>query len=260
SMIKKSAIALALKKPSPQIIPMSLPKCAKNDFYSVFVEINELKYKLLCKKITSNGIEGWFWIDENDGVDYCILMSTLDKYQFSLKIEHYYKGWVHEYNSPLLFIVQNILQKHRFLYSKDKVQQAIFNNKKLVGADRIKVLEHILEQTKANRNYVTSPLTIGMQLYSDRLIFHPERDTMKNHLKLVFDSLVASEDLIHAEGSYKLAPNALITISEYERDEQKHIDSQNNARKTRGLTKAIIALGLANLAFQVIKWYLEKQT
>ncbi|MEZ8701412.1 hypothetical protein AB6D74_06050 [Vibrio cyclitrophicus] len=258
-MIKKLAINLALRKPSPQIIPMSLPKCEENDFYSVFVEIEDLKYKLLCKNITSKGIEGWLWINESDGVDYCMLIDTLDEYQFALKIEHYYKGWVYEYNSPFLFILQNFLQKHRLLYNTDKVQQSIFNNKKLVGADRIEVLEHILEQTKANSNYRTSPLTIGMQLYSKRLIFHPELNTMENHLKLVFDSLVTSKDLTYIDGNYKLAPNALITISEYERDEQKHIDSQNNARKTRGLTKAIIALGLANLAFQVIKWFIEKQ-
>lgn len=259
-MIKKIAINLALRRPSPPRIPMSLPKCEQNDFYSVFVEIPQLKYKLLCKKITSQGIEGYLWVDESDGVDYCLLLNDLKDHKISLKIEHYYKGWVHEYNSPFLFIIQSLLQKHRFLYSKDKMQQAIFNNKKLVSADRIEVLEYILEQAKSNRNYVTSPLTIGIQLYSKRLIFHPDLETMTNHLKLVFESLVSSEDLIKTDGNYKLAPKALITISEYERDEQKHLDSQNNARKTRTLTKAIVTLGLVNLAFQVVKWYLEVQT
>ncbi|EJB5293961.1 hypothetical protein G6329_17350 [Vibrio cholerae] len=259
-MIKKIAINFALRRPSPTIIPMSLPKCEQNDFYSVFVEIPQLKYKLLCKKITSQAIEGWLWVDESDGVDYCLLLSALKDHKTSLKIEHYYKGWVHEYSSPFLFIIQSLLQKHRFLYSKDKMQQAIFNNKKLVSADRIEVLEYILEQTKSNRNYITSPLTIGMQLYSKRLIFHPDLEVMTSHLKLVFESLVSSEDLIKTDGNYKLAPKALITISEHEREEQKHLDSQNNARKTRTLTKAIVALGLANLAFQVVKWYLEAQT
>ena len=57
--------------------------------------------------------------------------------------------------------------------------------------------------------------------------------------------------------SYKLSPQALNTISEYERDEQKHFDSQNSAKKTRNLTKAIIVLGLLNLGFQMFKWVYE---
>jgi len=49
------------------------------------------------------------------------------------------------------------------------------------------------------------------------------------------------------------------TISEYERDEQKHFDSLNSARKTRNLTKAIIFLGLVNLAFQIFRWVYDSK-
>lgn len=96
-----------------------------------------------------------------------------------------------------------------------------------------------------------------MELYSKRWLFHPDRESMKNHYKLIFESLVESGDLTKNDHAYKLSSKALNTISEYERDEQKHFDSQNSARKTRNLTKAIIVLGLLNLGFHIFKWAYE---
>ncbi len=42
-MFKYLAKKLALRKPSPNIIPMSLPRCGDNDFYSVYIEIPNMK-------------------------------------------------------------------------------------------------------------------------------------------------------------------------------------------------------------------------
>ncbi|MFT6138600.1 MAG: hypothetical protein ACJAUJ_001695 [Salibacteraceae bacterium] len=256
-MFRNFAKKLALIKPSPNIIPMSLPRCADNDFYSVHIEVPEHGIKLNCKSESENGLEGFLWVNDEDGAEACVLKSTLDKSKWTLKVEHYYKGWVLEYNSSFLFIIQNIFQKHRFLYSKDKLAQTIFNNKKLVRSERIKVLEYVLEQTSIKPDYRTGPLYLGMELYSKRWLFHPDRESMNNHYKLIFESLLHSGDLTKVDHSYKLSPQALNTISEYERDEQKHFDSQNSAKKTRNLTKAIIVLGLLNLGFQMLKWVYE---
>jgi hypothetical protein len=256
-MFRYLARKLALRKPSPDTIPMSLPRCADNDFYSVHIEIPEHRMKLICKSESKNGLEGFLWINDKDGAEVCVLKSTLKKYKWNLKIEHYYRGWVLEYNSAFLFCIQNIFQKHRFLYSKDKLAQTIFNNKKLVRTERIKVLEYVLEQTSIKPDYRTDPLYLGMELYSKRWLFHPDRESMNNHYKLIFESLVHSGDLTKVAHSYKLSPQALNTISDFERDEQKHFDSQNSAKKTRNLTKAIIVLGLLNLGFQIFKWMYE---
>jgi len=258
-MFRYFAKKLALRKPSPNRIPMSLPRCEENDFYSVYVEIPDQNMKLICKSESKNGMEGFLWINDTDGAEACVLRSILDNHKWTLKIEHYFKGWVLEYNSAFIFCLQNLLQKHRFLYNKDKLAQTIFNNKRLVRSERIKVLEYVLEQTTNDPNYRTDPLYLGMELYSKRWLLHPDKETMINHNKLIFESLVESGDLIKNDHRYKLSPKALNTISEYERDEQKHFDSQNSARKTRNLTKAIIVLGLLNFGFQVFRWVYESK-
>jgi hypothetical protein len=256
-MFRYFAKKLALRKPSPNRIPMSLPRCAENDFYSVHIEIPEQNMKLICKTEWPLGLEGFLWIDEKDGAEACVLKAVIDNNKWTLKIEHYYKGWVLKYNSSFLFCLQNLLQKHRFLYNKDKLAQTIFNKKKLLRSERIKVLEYVLEQTIKKPDYRTDPLYLGMELYSTRWLLYPDKDDMKNYYKLVFESLVVSGELIKQGLSYKLTPKALNTISDYERDEQKHFDSQDSARKTRKLTTAIIVLGLLNFGFQVFRWVYE---
>lgn len=245
---------VTLRKPSPSKISMGMPGCANNDFYSLFIEVPDLDFKMLCKKEQEKGYEGFLWINKKQGFDASILKSELKKHKYKLMIKHYYKGFIFEYNSPFLFVISTVFQKHRFIYSKDKLEQAIFNNKQLVRSDRIKLLEYILEKTNIKPDYITSPLSIGQEIYSRRWFYHPDRESLSNHYKLVFESLAESGDLIKKDYSYKLSPRSLITISEYERDEQKHLDSQNSARKTRDLTKVIIILGLGNLAFQIFKW------
>jgi len=187
---------IALKKPAPNRIPMSLPKCADNDFYSVHIEIPEHGMTLNCKAESENGLEGFLWINDNDGAEACVLKNVLDTSKWKLKIEHYYKGWVLEYSSAFLFCIQNSLQQHRFLYSKDRLAQTIFNNKKLLRSERIKVLEYVLEQTSLKSSYQTGPLQLGMDLYSKRWLFHPDRESMNNHYKLIFESLTESGNLI----------------------------------------------------------------
>jgi hypothetical protein len=53
---------------------------------------------------------------------------------------------------------------------------------------------------------------------------------------------------------YKLAPKALTTLAEHVKEEQRHLDTQNAAKKTRALTMAIVVIGLLNLGFQMGKF------
>lgn len=121
------------------------------------------------------------------------------------------------------------------------------------------MLEHFVNETKNDHRFQTSPLTLGTKIYSNRLIFHPERDSFKKHLQLVFDSLVESKDIEKKDGNYRLCARALITMSEYDWEVRKHLDSQNNAKRTHSLTLAIIFIGVANLMLQLAKWYLLEQ-
>ncbi len=260
-MLETLALKYALRKVAPRIIPMSLPKCAENDFYSITVEIPALDYKFICREdVDGKAYVGWLWQGDDDGgVDVCLFKSLLSEHSITLNIEHYYKGWVFEYKSASSFLLSSLFSKHRLFYNREQVAQQWFNRRSLEEPDRIKVLEHFVNETKNDHRFQTSPLTLGAKIYSNRLIFHPERDSFKKHLQLVFDSLVESKDIEKKDGNYRLCARALITMSEYDWEVRKHLDSQNNAKRTHSLTLAIIFIGVANLMLQLAKWYLLEQ-
>jgi len=253
-MFKKIALTWALRRPSPDTISLSMPKCADNDFYSTEIEVPSKSIQLLVKEQSVFGFSGFLWIERKNGVEACITKQTMTNEEWKLSIKHYYKGFEFDYESPFKFCFATVFQFHRFAYSKDKLAQALFNNKKLVRLDRIKVLEYFLERTSKDKDFVANPFYLGSELYTHRWFLHPDREQIRNHYRLVIDSLEETGDLERKDTLYKLAPKALDTISNYERDEQKHLDSQNNASKTRNLTKAIILLGMINIIFQIIKW------
>ena len=76
-MIKYLAIKIALRKPSPDRITMSLPGAADNDFYSLFLDVPDIGYNLLCKCENEHCFEGHLWINNADGSSASVLKENL---------------------------------------------------------------------------------------------------------------------------------------------------------------------------------------
>lgn len=251
---KLFVIKFALKKPAPKTIPLSLPRCAENDFYCVFLDFQELNIRFYCKVESETEYSGFMWESNGESIPVRVRKEVLKNNKYKLNVEHYYKGLIKEYHKPASFVLLSVIfQSHKWAYNKDKIEQSLFNNKKLVRTDRYKLLEYLLEKTNSNPDYKTDSLSLGMELHSKRWLLHPDRKAHDNHYKFIFESLVQSGDLVKERFSYKLSPKALTTMSEYERDEQKHLDSMHNAKRTHQLTGWIIFLGICNLLVQLFK-------
>ena len=114
-------------------------------------------------------------------------------------------------------------------------------------------LRLILERTLANRDYQTSAVAFMTELYSDRWVFHPDKDQHISYGRLLLDSLVESGDLKKVEVSYCLSPKALLTIASYEEEERKHRDSLRQQRALSWLTFALVTVGAIQLVLQWLK-------
>lgn len=255
--LKLIAIKLALQKPSPARIPLSLPKCSSNDFFTVHLERPDKDWNFFCEKVSDSELKGYVWTGNQDVKQKSLQKSEINIKGTIIKITHYYKGTILEYDSAISFFWARVTQRHKLIYRKENIAQIIFNSKKLLRADRIQVLEYILGKTKEDHKYSVSALSLATELYSKRWFRHPERSEIQNQYNLILESLVSTGDLHKENQAYKLKPKALDTISEYELNQQRHFDNQNNEKKTRVLTGAIIILGLLNLGFEAIKWAYE---
>lgn len=258
-MIDSLARKLALRRSAPDNITVSLPGAEENDFYRIYLEIPEIKYDMLCQSESERGIDGYLWIDKTDGSSATLLKENLKNYKWNLRFEHYYKGRVHEYSSGASYLFNTLFSRHKFARRKNNISQAMFNKKKLVRLERIELLQRIFDNTLENPDYSISPFSVGTELYSKRWYLHPEQRNTRKYYQLLLDSLRSTDDLEKNDDAYKLSPHALFTLSEYAREEQRHNDNQNGAKKTRSLTIAIIVLGLLNLAFHFGKWAYEQK-
>ena len=77
---------IALRKTTPDRISMSMPGCADNHFYSLFIEVPEYGFKMLCKKEHKHGYEGFLWVNKKDSIDN--KLHTIRKIEYKYFLKH----------------------------------------------------------------------------------------------------------------------------------------------------------------------------
>lgn len=238
----KAAITLALQKRAPTLIPRSLPRAATVDCFVVTLSESIGNWSLLVDSAGAHGVEGrWLEADSYDrpvSVPWSILRDA------DFECTHFLGLFEFEYKSPLTFLLREKLLLPRLEVLRDKVTQIGFNRVRLTRKNRIEILRLILESSIEKSAFKTSSVTLAANLYTNRLFFHPEKEQMLNHCSLLLESLVTSGDLTREDGTYKLAPKALHTLSQYEEDDRRHKDMLAQQKALKWLTFSLIFVGL----------------
>lgn len=253
-MYKFLAIDLALKKPAPDSVPLSTPDCLENDFFQIYLFIPSIEWKMLLQSKMKKGYGSFLWVGEEKGKDATILLSSLKNETTSFEITHYFRGYQFTYTSQFKYILSRLFFKHKLVQIKDRLSQSVFNRKTLVRSERMELLSYLVERTVEDPKFTTDCMYIGMHLHSNKWFYHPKRQEHQSHFRLLLDSLVASGDLTKKSCLYSVTGQALVTLSEYERDQQKHQDNVNNAKTAHALTKALILVGSLGILSQFYMW------
>lgn len=252
------AIDKALEKPSPGSIPLSGPRALENDFYSVHLVDSNGKEQIWLKGKNDKGYQALIRKENDTGVDKVLTRQDVEKTEYSLRIEHYYKGYQFDYFNPLKFLVANQLGWHRWVIFRDRHSQKRFNRQPLIRAERMDLLRYLVERSLQNPKAKFDPLFLGMQLYSRKWIFHPGKDEHKEHLKLLLESFAESGELKRADGGYVLSGKALETLSNHELEKQQHRDNLATAKVGNNLTWAIVIVGILGIVAQLAMWWLDR--
>lgn len=248
----------ALNRPAPNQISLIGPRALRNDFFEIIIEVPSLGWKLLCRAKEAKGYAGFLWVNERGGTDATVLLRTLKRESFSVSITHYYRGYKLEYRSPIYFLVSYYLHRHWLYVIKNKLSQSVYNRKTLVRSERMELLEYLVEQTIAEPGYRTDPLDLGMHMNSERWLYHPRRTEHQARYRMVLESLVETGDLERRDHAFCVTAKALSTLSEYERDQQKHQDNINNARAARRVTVVLAVIAFAGICAQLFMWWVDR--
>ncbi|MWJ26724.1 hypothetical protein GPM19_00630 [Halomonas sp. ZH2S] len=251
------AIDKALEKPSPGSIPLSGPRALENDFYSVHLEDSTGKDQVWLKGKADQGYEALVRADNDSGNDKILTQREIENTGYTLRIEHYYKGYQFNYSSPLKFLLAYYFRWHRWVIFRDRNSQKRFNRQPLIRMERMNLLQYLVERSIQKPREKFDPLFLGMQLYTRRWFFHPGKDEQKEHLKLLLESFAESGELKRDNGGYVLSGKALETLSNHELEKQQHRDNLATAKVGNNLTWAIVVVGLLGIGAQSVMWWLE---
>ncbi|MFT6907864.1 MAG: hypothetical protein ACJAS1_004552 [Oleiphilaceae bacterium] len=122
----------------------------------------------------------------------------------------------------------------------------------------MELLRHLLGRKIDNPKDEIYPLLLAVQKYSRKWLYHPNKDKHKAHLELVLDSFVDSGELIKKNMNYVVTCKALVTLSEFEFNVQRHQDQIKTAKVGNRLTWAIVVVGVAGILSQAWMWAFEQ--
>ncbi len=252
------ALNKALEKPAPERITLSSPGAMDNDFYSVKLEDTESNTRILIRKRKKAGYEALVWKGEQPGKAKTLSEEDIDPAKFDLRIEHYYQGYQFDYTDPGKFLLMDLARWHKLVKFRDPVSQSLYNKKRLVREERMELLRHLVERKIDNPRDEIYPLMLAVQKYSRKWLYHPDKDKHKAHLELVLDSFVDSGELTKKGTNYVVTGKALVTLSEFELNVQRHQDQIKTAKVGNRLTWAIVFVGVAGIVSQVWMWAIEQ--
>lgn len=243
-LLYKAALTIALKKPSPATIPLSLPRAAANDFYSpeLLEPLTNTRSAYVLGREGKNYSGLYFNEATGGGYEATILAKTIDQHQF--QVRHYLRGYEFRSRSPLLFIVQQLIRWPHIVIMSDRVAQFFFNRRQLARHDRIELLRMFIAKTMENPQYRINATDLLQDLHSLRSFSHPERNTIINYYRLMLRSLADTGELTLADHSYTLTGRGIATLAQYELEERRFRESIGQQRLVGKLTWVVIGVGI----------------
>ena len=197
----------------------------------------------LVKSMEPTGVTGYWYAGHGQaGFPASIPNSALASFQ--ILITFYYRELERRYTSPSEFLFAQIsFARVAALYWR-RLVQALFDRQTHFRNDRIKVLRFIIEQSIDNRNFRASQFNLMTEFYTNRWVWHPQRDSLSRYYRYLLESLAENGDLTEDQQAFRIAPGAMTTLDRYEQDDLRHRDQVRQQKTLAILTGALVLVGL----------------
>jgi hypothetical protein len=211
------------RKPAPDRVPRSGEAAEKQDCYLAIVRGMPVGTHMAVDSSNATGVSGRLFGQPVPLEPQALSWEALEK--LSLEITHFLGPYDFKFSSPRKFLWAHFTKWPQLYRVGQRLRQLLFNRKKLVRVDRIKALRHLVEQRIGRRDARSSPVQLLAELHSFRAFHHPTKEEQIAYCTLLMDSLVASGDLSFEQGSYRVAPKALVTLAQHDEDNRRHRDN-----------------------------------
>lgn len=237
-------IRMALEKQGGRTIPISGEEARENDVYLIYLLDSAGVARLVVDDILDDQVQGKWSVDGRNFTEERSI-NIRELAQFQLWIQHYYRGWTFYTTGFARFLFNRWSHWPWIKVKYDRYLQSRFNKRELPRQDRMKVLRYILSETVKNANFHTHPTTLMSHFYTVRWVHRPDKEELLRYYRLLLDSMSEVQDLEYIElQGYRLKPQALNTITDFDLEEQRHVDNKNTQNRIFWLTVALIIVGV----------------
>lgn len=239
--IVRAAFKEAMRHPLPERIPMSDRQLiAERQYTGPYLSTATGQRVFYGEELKPNGIQGkWFETQNAPGENRLIPNSELLKYR--VEFTEYIAELEFTYSSALEYLIHQWLGIPRLRLWRERATQFLYNQKRLVKADRMKVLKHFHQRTLENDQYRTDAQNLLSEFHGPRWARNDANMPLYDYQTLVLDSLVETGDLSRDDRGYVLRPQALVTLERAEDEFARHRE-QARLQMILILVTAVLAL------------------
>lgn len=251
----RHALRITLLKPAPDVIPRSGGREAKVDCFLAYFHDEATDTKYLFRGLTKDGVSV-----QEVGQPQPQAYPTLTWEQAnakSIEFTHFLREYEFRYKTPWQFIRAYYTLRDQEAIAFDRAKQYSFNRRTLSRAERMHALRLLVDQRIERRDASISYVGLMSKMYTMRAFLHPDKDELQNYCELLLNSLVASDDLRREDGSYKVNPKALVTLSQWEEENRRHRDSVAQQRWIKIFTILLAIAAVIQACDIVSEWKLS---
>ncbi|TBG89359.1 hypothetical protein ELG67_09785 [Rhizobium leguminosarum] len=240
----RRAIAVAMRKPAPDHIPLSnMERVRLRDYNAVYLGDDQDQIRFLVREVLPHGLRG-FWFLGSGSDSEIRTISNRELQNYSLLITRYIGELEITYTSPLGFLFSSALHIDLYRLYRERLFQYLFNHRSLDEKRRIQVLRLMLDGLLSG-NPLRSGIDIMSELYGARWARHPQHVALHSYYEFMLEAFVASGDVVLDDHAYRLLPQGMNTIHAFEEEERRH---NGNVAVQRWMLFVTAMVGIATAA------------
>lgn len=257
--MKKISITLSLKKTLYKwLLPKFISKACKSTIprsgeegknvncYSVKLDNEDSTPYFVATGYAYSKLLGLRWNGESYKDEYCLELADLDNGK--LRITHYcgFSEVRYDtiYDAAFHYVTKFIYFKIQIYRYISLIDQYFFNKKMLVTKERMELLQFMLNDQLSRNHDGIDTIDLMTKLYSIKWVLHPSGNEVQKKLDIYLDSLVYTGELKLINYQYVVTGKAIVTIEQYEKEEQKHSEMIKLQRILAVITFGLIIVGL----------------
>lgn len=249
---KRWLLSRLLRRQAPNFVPRTGEAARAIDAFAVNLRASNGRPAIWIQEATAEGVSGLAW--EQDRFSQPCELLYADFSGADLDIYHWYGLATFRYIGAAQYLLRGLSGYDRLLWACDRAQQLTFNRWPLARRSLVEILEFLVEREVQHPGEQYLGVRVVHHLYGPRAVEHPDFQVLNGHTTLYLRALAAAGAVVDGGAGYRVAPQAVLILSEYQDAERRHRESVRTSRWLAMLTLGLFVVA----AFQLVLLWSQK--